>query len=185
MRGWAANWRIQESRPISEKIQWLTISLPYKWYRIDDINKHCLKEFRRHWACLEDNNQQMYDCRWPEQVLSHCIFQNLVRSELFSSFPTLCSPPSFPFPPPLPPSLLPFSLSYYILLHHHHTSFTITQTPPPPPPITTPLYLHIRQFSSFPLLTYSPRTSKKKSPERLQTKSPYIYDPNKFSPTVE
>lgn len=44
---------------------------------IDDMNKHCLTEFRRHWECLENNNQQLWNCRSVERPLNKCIFDNL------------------------------------------------------------------------------------------------------------
>lgn len=47
--------------------------------RLDDINKNCLEEFRKHWQCLDSNNQQLWHCRRPEQLLSRCIFDKLVR----------------------------------------------------------------------------------------------------------
>lgn len=45
---------------------------------IDDINKHCLDEFRKHWQCLDNNNHQMWQCRKPEWKLNTCVFDNLV-----------------------------------------------------------------------------------------------------------
>jgi hypothetical protein len=47
---------------------------------IDDINKNCLKEFRRHWSCLDTNNQQLWQCRPAERVLNKCVFETLVSS---------------------------------------------------------------------------------------------------------
>jgi NADH dehydrogenase (ubiquinone) 1 alpha subcomplex subunit 8 len=44
---------------------------------LDDINKHCLEEFRRHWNCLENKNQQLHQCRDQEWVLSKCVFDKL------------------------------------------------------------------------------------------------------------
>ncbi|KAL9131742.1 MAG: hypothetical protein Q9217_000417 [Psora testacea] len=44
---------------------------------IDDINKNCLEEFRKHWQCLDNNNQQLWHCRRPEQLLNACVFQKL------------------------------------------------------------------------------------------------------------
>ncbi|KAL0259211.1 ndufa8, NADH-ubiquinone oxidoreductase complex I 19kd subunit [Diplodia seriata] len=44
---------------------------------LEDINKHCLKEFRFHWQCLEQNNQQLWQCRRPERSLNKCVFDNL------------------------------------------------------------------------------------------------------------
>ena len=45
---------------------------------IADINKSCLEEFRKHWTCLEDNNQQLWQCRPAEWKLNRCVFENLV-----------------------------------------------------------------------------------------------------------
>jgi len=45
---------------------------------IDDINKHCLVEFRKHWECLDNNNQQLWQCRPAERKLNKCVFDNLV-----------------------------------------------------------------------------------------------------------
>ncbi|KAK3354395.1 NADH-ubiquinone oxidoreductase 20.8 kDa subunit [Neurospora tetraspora] len=44
---------------------------------IADINKSCLEEFRKHWTCLEDNNQQLWQCRPAEWKLNKCVFENL------------------------------------------------------------------------------------------------------------
>jgi hypothetical protein len=46
--------------------------------RLEDVNKHCLQEFRKHWECLENNNQQMWQCRKQERPLNKCVFQTLV-----------------------------------------------------------------------------------------------------------
>jgi NADH dehydrogenase (ubiquinone) 1 alpha subcomplex subunit 8 len=45
---------------------------------IDDINKSCLEQFRSHWQCLDDNNQQLWQCRPAEWKLNKCVFENLV-----------------------------------------------------------------------------------------------------------
>jgi len=50
--------------------------------RIDDINKNCLEEFRKHWQCLDSNNQQLWHCRRPEQLLNACVFDKLVSFSL-------------------------------------------------------------------------------------------------------
>jgi hypothetical protein len=47
-------------------------------YRIEDVNKHCLEEFRKHWTCLDNNNQQLWQCRPAEWKLNKCVFDNLV-----------------------------------------------------------------------------------------------------------
>ena len=52
--------------------------------RLDDINKNCLEEFRKHWQCLDNNNQQLWHCRRPEQLLNACVFDKLVS--LFRPF---------------------------------------------------------------------------------------------------
>ncbi|KAI0845833.1 NADH dehydrogenase, alpha subcomplex, subunit 8 [Daldinia vernicosa] len=44
---------------------------------IDDINTHCLDEFRKHWQCLDNNNHQLWQCRKDEWKLSKCVFDNL------------------------------------------------------------------------------------------------------------
>merc|ERR1711900_54031 len=46
---------------------------------IEDVNKHCLAEFRKHWTCLDNNNQQLWQCRPAEWKLNKCVFDNLVR----------------------------------------------------------------------------------------------------------
>lgn len=51
-------------------------------YRLDDINKSCLEEFRKHWTCLDNNNQQLWQCRKLERGLNKCVFDNLVRNPL-------------------------------------------------------------------------------------------------------
>ncbi|KAG9231570.1 hypothetical protein BJ875DRAFT_112680 [Amylocarpus encephaloides] len=44
---------------------------------VEDINKHCLEEFRLHWTCLDKNNQQLWQCRPAEWKLNKCVFDNL------------------------------------------------------------------------------------------------------------
>jgi len=50
----------------------------FRFYRIEDVNKHCLAEFRKHWTCLDNNNQQLWQCRPAEWKLNKCVFDNLV-----------------------------------------------------------------------------------------------------------
>lgn len=57
-------------------MQLLTLFL---FNRIDDLNKHCLESFRKHWACLDNNNHQLWQCRKDEWKLNQCVFDNLVR----------------------------------------------------------------------------------------------------------
>lgn len=57
--------------------------------RLDDINKNCLEEFRKHWQCLDNNNQQLWHCRRPEQLLNACVFDKLVRLSLPDTESTL------------------------------------------------------------------------------------------------
>lgn len=51
----------------------------YEVCRLDDVNQHCLTEFRKHWECLDNNNQQLWQCRRWERPLNKCVFDNLVR----------------------------------------------------------------------------------------------------------
>ncbi|KAH7126272.1 hypothetical protein B0J13DRAFT_627864 [Dactylonectria estremocensis] len=44
---------------------------------IQDINTHCLAEFRKHWECLDDRNHQLWQCRPAEWKLNKCVFDNL------------------------------------------------------------------------------------------------------------
>ena len=50
-------------------------------FRLEDINKSCLAEFRKHWECLEDRNQQMWQCRKMERGLNKCVFDHLVSRD--------------------------------------------------------------------------------------------------------
>jgi hypothetical protein len=51
--------------------------------RLKDINTHCLSEFRKHWECLEDKNQQLWQCRPEEWKLNKCVFDKIVRIPVF------------------------------------------------------------------------------------------------------
>ncbi|KAK0634061.1 hypothetical protein B0T14DRAFT_492103 [Immersiella caudata] len=44
---------------------------------IKDINANCLDQFKAHWECLENNNQQMWQCRQKEWSLNKCVFDKL------------------------------------------------------------------------------------------------------------
>ncbi|KAJ4369776.1 ndufa8, NADH-ubiquinone oxidoreductase complex I 19kd subunit [Neocucurbitaria cava] len=44
---------------------------------IKDINENCLAEFRTHWQCLENHNQQLWNCRSEERRLNKCVFEKL------------------------------------------------------------------------------------------------------------
>lgn len=50
---------------------------------IEDINKSCLEQFRAHYECLDNNNQQLWQCRPAEWRLNKCVFHNLVRCSRF------------------------------------------------------------------------------------------------------
>jgi hypothetical protein len=50
--------------------------------RIKDINENCLAEFRTHWQCLENHNQQLWNCRSEERRMNKCVFEKLVRCDL-------------------------------------------------------------------------------------------------------
>lgn len=46
--------------------------------RLADINRYCVKEFRAHWECLENNNHKLFECRAQEKPYNKCVFNNLV-----------------------------------------------------------------------------------------------------------
>ncbi|APA10865.1 NADH-ubiquinone oxidoreductase [Sclerotinia sclerotiorum 1980 UF-70] len=54
---------------------------------IEDVNKHCLQEFRKHWACLDNNNQQLWQCRPQEWKLNKCVFDNLKLEKVIPDSP--------------------------------------------------------------------------------------------------
>ncbi|KAI1004549.1 hypothetical protein K3495_g3661 [Podosphaera aphanis] len=54
---------------------------------IEDVNKHCLDQFRKHWTCLEDNNQQLWQCRPAEWKLNKCVFENLKLEKVIPDSP--------------------------------------------------------------------------------------------------
>ncbi|QDS76864.1 hypothetical protein FKW77_003478 [Venturia effusa] len=54
---------------------------------LEDVNKHCLQEFRKHWECLENNNQQMWQCRKQERPLNKCVFQSLKLEKVIPGTP--------------------------------------------------------------------------------------------------
>ncbi|KAH8590770.1 hypothetical protein B0O99DRAFT_634078 [Bisporella sp. PMI_857] len=54
---------------------------------IEDINKSCLEEFRKHWTCLDDNNQQLWQCRPAEWKLNKCVFDNLKLEKVIPDAP--------------------------------------------------------------------------------------------------
>lgn len=47
--------------------------------RLEDINTHCLTEFRKHWECLNDRNHQLWQCRPEEWRLNKCVYNKIVR----------------------------------------------------------------------------------------------------------
>ena len=51
-------------------------------FSIADINKECLDQFRTHWQCLENHNQQLWNCRSEERRLNKCVFEKLVSTLL-------------------------------------------------------------------------------------------------------
>jgi hypothetical protein len=53
-------------------------------YSIKDINENCLAEFRTHWQCLENHNQQLWNCRSEERRLNKCVFEKLVCMPWFA-----------------------------------------------------------------------------------------------------
>jgi hypothetical protein len=76
----------------------------FVWNRLEDITKNCLEPFRLHWECLEQNNQQLWQCRRKEMKLNQCVFEKLVAALALSyhflylscSQESECSSDSFP-----------------------------------------------------------------------------------------
>ena len=64
----------------------------FSGFRIEDINKSCLDIFKAHWECLDNRNQQLWQCRPQERLLNACIFEKLVRfgSALFFAICANC-----------------------------------------------------------------------------------------------
>jgi len=48
-------------------------------FSLEDINTHCLEQFREHWNCLERKNQSLWKCRRQETTLNKCVFDKIVR----------------------------------------------------------------------------------------------------------
>ncbi|KAI9853176.1 MAG: hypothetical protein M1838_000032 [Thelocarpon superellum] len=59
---------------------------------LEDVNKHCLEEFRKHWECLENNNQQLWHCRRFERPLNKCVFDNLRLEKVIPGTPSNVTP---------------------------------------------------------------------------------------------
>ncbi|KAF1353320.1 hypothetical protein BDV97DRAFT_375381 [Delphinella strobiligena] len=54
---------------------------------LSDMDKHCLAEFRKHWECLDNNNQQLWQCRVYERPLNKCVFGNLKLEKVIPGTP--------------------------------------------------------------------------------------------------
>ncbi|CAN6674303.1 hypothetical protein TRVA0_051S00694 [Trichomonascus vanleenenianus] len=59
---------------------------------LEDINKHCLEEFRMHWKCLEQQNHEFYGCRPAERLLNKCVFDKLKLEKKIPGQPALETP---------------------------------------------------------------------------------------------
>ncbi|EPS43028.1 hypothetical protein H072_2987 [Dactylellina haptotyla CBS 200.50] len=44
---------------------------------LEDLNTHCLEQFRAHWDCLERRNHLLWKCRKQEWPLNACVFEKL------------------------------------------------------------------------------------------------------------
>ena len=75
MEGEGKRWEGSWAREVEAKH-----GLTREIYRLEDINRTCLDQFRSHWQCLENNNQQLWQCRGEEWKLSACVFDKLVSS---------------------------------------------------------------------------------------------------------
>ncbi|KAL2173562.1 uncharacterized protein P884DRAFT_251523 [Thermothelomyces heterothallicus CBS 202.75] len=59
---------------------------------LEDINKSCLEQFRAHWQCLENNNQQLWQCRPAEWKLNKCVYDNLHLEKVIPDQPKNSTP---------------------------------------------------------------------------------------------
>lgn len=59
---------------------------------LSDINKHCLDSFRLHWKCLENNNQELKNCRKAEMLLNKCVYDNLKLEKKIPGVPEGATP---------------------------------------------------------------------------------------------
>ncbi|UKZ71941.1 uncharacterized protein TrAtP1_012884 [Trichoderma atroviride] len=59
---------------------------------LTDINTHCLAEFRKHWECLDNRNQQLWQCRPAEWKLNKCVYDNLKLEKKIPDQPTNVTP---------------------------------------------------------------------------------------------
>lgn len=95
---------------VHAKCRWgkstLTRSLPFFFFflrrsfsqnRLADIKTHCLEEFRRHWACLDNNNHQLWQCRRHERPFNACVYDKLVRQALRNRKSPSALPPKYTF----------------------------------------------------------------------------------------
>lgn len=89
---WRYPWRMR-GKETSTRISVCLISgaLTDMHGSIEDINKSCLEEFRAHYECLDNNNQQLWQCRPAEWRLNKCVFHNLVRCPRHPRFLTIDS----------------------------------------------------------------------------------------------
>ncbi|KAJ2855857.1 ndufa8, NADH-ubiquinone oxidoreductase complex I 19kd subunit, partial [Coemansia asiatica] len=42
---------------------------------LQKIESKCLDEFRNHWRCLDEKNQEFGRCRVPERAYNECLFR--------------------------------------------------------------------------------------------------------------
>ncbi|PNS19987.1 hypothetical protein CAC42_7954 [Sphaceloma murrayae] len=54
---------------------------------LDDVRANCFQEFRAHWQCLENNNQQLWQCRKVEKPLNQCVFEKLGLKKVIPGAP--------------------------------------------------------------------------------------------------
>ncbi|PHH70639.1 hypothetical protein CDD80_5881 [Ophiocordyceps camponoti-rufipedis] len=59
---------------------------------IQDLNTHCLAEFRKHWECLEEGNHQLWQCRPEEWKLNKCVYENLKLEKKIPDQPSNVTP---------------------------------------------------------------------------------------------
>jgi len=44
---------------------------------LEKLRQNCAGEFKAHWECLDNRNQEYYRCRKQERALNGCVFEKL------------------------------------------------------------------------------------------------------------
>ena len=125
--------------------------------------------------CLDDNNQQLWHCRRPEQLLNACVFDKLVRGALPLSLwlsLTFSLSGSLSLPPFISLSLSRSALAYTItLIKNPFNIQKLEKKIPGTPENETPVHLRDKQIFSHNLSSWRRKTERPKRGEVQAGKS--------------